>query len=83
MNNKNIIPGEVGITYTASEVSILGADGGAAKVKLLFTCLGLFSFPFGRVLTPKSAFIYYQFISAKEKSFFTHHTATILPAVPF
>lgn len=68
MNYKSIIPGEVGITYTAGEISILGTDGWATKVELLFTCLCLFHFPFGRVLTPKSALIYYQLIPVREKA---------------
>lgn len=59
-------PGKVGITYAASEICILGTDGWATEVELLFPCLCVFCFPFGRILTPKSAFVYYQFISARE-----------------
>ena len=83
MNTKNTVPGKVGITYTSGEISILGSDGWAAEVELLFICLGLLHFPFGRVLTPKSAFIYYQFIPVREKAFLsstqlTYYLSSIL-----
>lgn len=62
------IPGKVGIAYASGEISILRTNGWATKVELLLACLNLFRFFACKSLNPL-AFVYYQFISAKERGF--------------